>query len=290
MQGSARITQNLHFSDEEFRDENPELSRNYGNIMAANDATYWMLDDETIKSEGRSGIHAGNSRIKLSPTGDVPTIVAQGMTYPILLHELGKGIPELMSLWSLPTDPEERKYVLSQTDNLEAETNDIRIGPALWTRFIQEIPVDNQEVISLTWHRLQELSDYDFNSIVEGLLQNRTDAKNKIRMMAEEAMEELREENSDEALGVYGDDNDSDYKDEDGDLSTPEYGEEEEGEYTDPLLKKLLGGSEKEEEGPQETGNLNDMSDDELNKLMMSAIEDEDYEFASQIRDILKNR
>jgi protein-arginine kinase activator protein McsA len=32
------------------------------------------------------------------------------------------------------------------------------------------------------------------------------------------------------------------------------------------------------------------MSDDELRNLMRSAIEDEDYEFASEIRDILKNR
>ena len=287
MQGSARLTQNLHFADDDFRDENPDLSREYGKIMAANDANYWLMDDDTIKREGQGGIHAGNSRVKLSQTGGVPTIVAQGMTYPILLHELGKGIPELMSLWSLPTDPEERKYVLSQTDNLEAETNDIRLGPALWTKFIEEIPVENQEVVSLTWHKLQELSDYDFNSIVEGLLQNRTDAKNKIKMMAEEAIEELREEGSDEALGVYGGDEE---EDEEGDVATPEAGEEKEGEYTDPVLKKLLGGDEEEDEGPQETGNLEDMSKDQLVKLMQSAIEDEDYEFASQIRDILNNR
>jgi hypothetical protein len=147
--------------------------------------------------------------------------------------------------------------------------------------------LENQEAVSLTWHKLQELSDYDFNSIVEGLLQNRTDAKNKIKMMAEEAIEELREEGSDEALGVYGGDEE---EDEEGDVATPEAGEEKEGEYTDPVLKKLLGGDEEEDEGPQETGNLEDMSKDQLVKLMQSAIEDEDYEFASQIRDILNNR
>ena len=108
--------------------------------------------------------------------------------------------------------------------------------------------------------------------------------KNLIKK-GEEAIEELRQEASDDALGVYGNDD----NEEEGDLATPESGEEEEGEYTDPVLKKLLGGEKEEDEGPQETGDLKNMSVAELTKLMQSAIDDEDYEFASQIRDILKN-
>lgn len=281
MQGAARTTQNLHFEDDQFRDENPELSSQYGNIMAANDASYWMMDDSSIRQQGESGIHAGNSRIKLSPTGGAPKIIAQGMVYPILLHELGKGIPELMALWSLPTDAEERKYVLDQTDNLEAETNDIRLGPSLWTKFVQQIPVDNQEVISLTWHMLQELDDYEFNNVIEGLLKDSTNAQRRVQELAEEAMDELRNESSDESLGVYSDDD----GDDDGDVATPG----EDGEEEDEVLKRILGG-QKGEEGPEEPKDLDDMTDNELRDLMQSAIEDEDYEFATQIRDILNNR
>jgi hypothetical protein len=218
MQGSARKTQNLHFEDEQFREENPELSQQYGNIMAANDASYWMMSDETIKQQGQSGIHAGNSRIKISPTGGPPKIVAQGMTYPILLHELGKAIPELVALWSLPEDRAVKQYVLDKTDNLEAETNDIRLGPVLWDKFVRQIPVDNQEVISLTWHMLQELSDHEFNSIVEGLLRDSTNAQQKIQRLAEEALAELREEASDDEFGGY---EDSPEQDDDGDVLTP---------------------------------------------------------------------
>jgi hypothetical protein len=284
MQGAARKTQNLHFADDQFRDENPELSNQYGNIMAANDASYWMMDDNLIKQQGESGIHAGNSRVKVSSTGGVPKIIAQGMVYPILLHELGKSIPELMALWSLPTDAEERKYVLDQTDNLESETNDIRLGPVLWDKFLEQIPVDNQEVISLTWHMLQELDDYEFNGIVEGLLNNSTNAQRRIQELAEEAMDELRNESSDESLGVYSDD-----EDEEGDVATPEEDGDDEGGYSDPELKRILGGQQGEE-GPEEPKDLDDMSNQELQGLMQSAIEDEDYAFAAQIRDILNKR
>jgi hypothetical protein len=284
MQGAARKTQNLHFEDDQFREENPELSGQYGNIMAANDASYWMMDDNLIRQQGESGIHAGNSRIKLSTTGGAPKIIAQGMVYPILLHELGKAIPELMSLWSLPKDVEERKYVLDQTDNLEAETNDIRLGPVLWDKFVEQIPVDNQEVISLTWHMLQELDDYEFNGIVEGLLNNSTNAQRRVQELAEEAMDELRNESSDDSLGVYSGD-----EDEEGDVATPEEDGEEEGGYSDPELKRILGGQQGEE-GPEEPKDLDDMSNQELQGLMQSAVEDEDYVFASQIRDILNSR
>ena len=53
----------------------------------------------------------------------------------------------------------------------------------IWEKFVQQIPVDNQEVISLTWNMLQELSDEEFNSIIEGLVSGRGDYQNTIRRM-----------------------------------------------------------------------------------------------------------
>jgi hypothetical protein len=277
MHGAARKSQNIHHMDDQLRQENPRLSQNYANLMAANDASYWMMNDEDIKTQGRQGIHAGNVRVKLSdqPNG-VPKIIAQGVVFPVLLHELAKGVIELMSLWSLPVDAEERKYVLDKTDNLDNETNDIRLGTIFWEKFVRQIPTDNQEVISLTWNMMQELSDDEFNSIIEGLSNDRTDSQMKVQRIAEEAAEELRREASDDTFGMYGDDDDKDG----GDVETPDEDEEE----TNPTV---LGG---EKEGPEEPKDLNDMTDDELRGLMKSAIEDEDYEFASEIRDILKNR
>jgi hypothetical protein len=201
---------------------------------------------------------------------------------------LAKGVVELMSLWSLPTDAEERKYVLDKTDNLDSETNDIRLGPIIWSKFVEQIPVDNQEVISLTFNMLQELSDSEFNSIVDGLLQNRTEAQTKVRRLAEEAMEELRREASDETFGMYGE------PDEDDDVATPE-DKEEDGEYSDPELRRILGGQKTEPTEPEngeEDGDiaLEDMSVSELRELMKIAIENEDYEYASEIRDILNKR
>lgn len=267
--GSARKSQNLHHMDDELRTNDATLNTDYANLMAANDASYFLLDDSTIKSQGETGIHAGNSRVQLSrEKGGRPKVIAQGMVFPILLHELSKGVLELMSLWSLPVDAQERQYVLDKTDNLESETNDIRLGAKLWEKFVNEIPVENQEVISLTWNYLQKLSDSEFNSIIDGLLANSTDARNKVRRMAEDAIEELETEAYEDAIGS----SDDEYEDENPPVETPEVPETPEAPET-----------------PEDVA-LEDMSDEELRSLMMSAIDDEDYEYASQIRDILKNR
>ena len=228
MHGAARKSQNLHHLDDQLRQENPQLGRNYANLMAANDANYFLIDDDTIKSEGESGIHAGNVRIDLS-NPEKPKVIAQGMVFPILLHELSKGVVELMSLWGLPEDAETRRYVLDKTDNLSSETNDIRLGTKIWERFVSQIPFDNQEVISLTWNMLQELPDTEYNQIIEGLVQNSTDAEQKVKRLADEALEELRKESSDDVFGGY---DDSPEQEDDGDTLTPP--EEEGGREVTP--------------------------------------------------------
>jgi hypothetical protein len=234
-----------------------------------------LADDDTIRREGESGVHAGNVRLDLS-NPEKPKIIAQGIIFPILLHELAKGVVELMSLWSLPKDPEVSKYVLDKTDNLESETNDIRLGTKIWEKFVQQIPTENQEVVSLTWHMLQELPDSEFNSIIEGLIKGESEAQQSVRRLAEDALEELRNEASEESLGGY---DDSDEGDTDGDLAEPE-GEEEE----DDLLKSLLAKNEPEEVSYE------DMSKRELEMEIDKALDAGDMELVRHLGSILNSK
>ena len=279
MHGAARKSQNLHHLDDQLREENPELGRNYANLMAANDANYFLVDDETIKREGESGIHAGNVRIDLS-NPEKPKIIAQGMVFPILLHELSKGVVELMSLWSLPEDPEIRKYVLDKTDNLDSETNDIRLGSKIWEKFVAQIPVDNQEVVSLTWSMLQGLPDTEFNSIIEGLIQDRTESQQKVRRMADEALDELQREASEDVLGGF---EDSPVEDEDGDTLTPP----EEGEEDDEL-SRLMGDQDDEEDNSEP--NYENMSRRDLEMAIDDALDAGDMELVRYLGSILNNK
>lgn len=276
--GAARKSQNLHHMDDVLRQENPQLGQHYSNVMAANDANYFLLDNQSIKSEGESGIHAGNVKLDLS-NPQKPKIIAQGMVFPFLLHELSKGVLELMSLWGLPENSEERKYVLDKTDNLESETNDIRLGAKIWEKFVQQIPVDNQEVLSLTWNMLQGLGDDEFNSTIEGLISGSGDAQNKVRRLADEALEELRQESSDEVLGGYEEEG----GDEDGDTLTPPEDTDDSSEISnDDIIPN--------EDGESDEPNYESMSKRDLEREIDLALDSGDMDLVRQLGSILNKK
>jgi hypothetical protein len=96
MHGAARKGQNLfHMASDDLRRIDPSLAQDYSKLMAGNDFMYWALSDDTIAQESESGVHAG--QVKVSLAGPKPKIIAQGMTFPFLLHELTKGVLELIS-------------------------------------------------------------------------------------------------------------------------------------------------------------------------------------------------
>lgn len=264
MHGAARKSQNLHHLADELREGDPSLNRDYSNIMAANDYMYWGMSDDDIREQGRHGVHAGN--VKLDLSGEKPKIIAQGIVFPILLHELAKGVMELMSLWSLPENKDVRDYVTDKTDHLDAETNDIRLGQYIWSKFVEQIPVDNQEVISLTFNKLQKLSTREFNSVISGLVNDQEQARSVVRELANESIEELRSEEYEEAIGQYSDD---DYE-EDGGLATQE----------PPAEDEPMDGSGEED--------YSTWSRRELESAIDAALDANDFDLVSKLSQYLK--
>ena len=69
-----------------------------------------------------------------------PTIQAKGVNFPILVHELIKGVMELFSHHGEGEDKELFKQAMKMEDTLDKETWDVRLGPAIWDRIRQQFP------------------------------------------------------------------------------------------------------------------------------------------------------
>ena len=67
-------------------------------------------------------------------------IKAQGVLFPILCHEVIKGIEEALSKFGYSEDPEIAKGVLGQSDILSNEAMQLRIGPELVDRIRECLP------------------------------------------------------------------------------------------------------------------------------------------------------
>jgi len=124
----------------------------YGILMSVNDSLYWQLSDEKMKMMMGSIGGKEEVRRKTNP----PTIVARGVNFPILVHELIKGIMELFAIQGRPTDEEGNEdeeswsEIEGSEDTLEKELWDLRLGPPIWDRirrqFPEEILLDENKV------------------------------------------------------------------------------------------------------------------------------------------------
>lgn len=117
----------------------PQLATLYRQIMAAADLVYFTMEQMIeMMSQTGSGI-AGKVDIQDADEdedggdeGPDTKIVASGLIFPILLHEIIKGLEEAPAREQFADmDPQRAADVMGQTDVLSNEPMQLRLGPAV---------------------------------------------------------------------------------------------------------------------------------------------------------------
>ena len=130
----------------------PRLYPAYLGIMAVNDMLYFTME-QAIEMMSQTGQGVAG-KVELDPDdeegedGDEggqesesdTKIVADGMIFPILCHEIIKGIEEAKGRHGLPQDADLRQKVQGQTDVLSNEPMQLRIGPEIVEKFREALP------------------------------------------------------------------------------------------------------------------------------------------------------
>ena len=216
MQGSAKKALYLyHMVSDELNEIDQTLMNLYGVVISANDLMYWILPDMMGGGGGEGAPVFGKEKIDLSTTP--PTVVAKGMTFPVLVHELHKGVMEYLSLHGLPGDKELRQKVMDKTDFLEDEMWDLRLGPGLWERFIDAIGADDFDIKNHLYSEIIQMPAAEFLKFMKELQSGSKEGKEKMVDLAKKIKSEIQQDDYEEATGEY---------DEEGELSTPEIDEE----------------------------------------------------------------
>jgi hypothetical protein len=120
---------------------NPSLYQSYLGIMAINDFMYFsmeqMIEMMSQTGQGVAGkVELGDNDDDEDEGGEGEekpdtVIKAYGLIFPILCHEIIKGIEEGKGRHGLPQDQGMREKVLGQTDVLHHEPMQLRIGPEI---------------------------------------------------------------------------------------------------------------------------------------------------------------
>tara|TARA_R110000803_G_scaffold60710_2_gene120143 strand:+ start:18093 stop:20726 length:2634 start_codon:yes stop_codon:yes gene_type:complete len=214
MQGSSKKALYLyHLVSDELESVSPDLLNLYGVVMSSNDLMYWLMPD--MMGGGGDGEEApvfGKESVDLSTTP--PTIRVKGMTFPVLTHELHKGIMEYMSLHGLPGDKGMREKVMDKADFLEDEMWDLRLGPGIWERFLDSIGENDFEIKNHLYSEVIQMPASEFLSFMKEIQSGSDKGKQMMVDLANRIKDEIKQDEYDEVSG--GEFND--YEEEEGDV------------------------------------------------------------------------
>jgi hypothetical protein len=214
----------------------PSLYRDYLGIMAINDFLYFSME-QMIEMMSQTGQGVAG-KVELKNNDDEgeegeegeekpdTKIVAEGMIFPILCHEIIKGIEEGKGRYGLPKDPSLRQKVQGQVDVLSNEPMQLRIGPEIVEKIRLALPDEmyeesNKGLINWFHTLLYQIPAQEFLEVIGQAISEDESKVKKATARFKEIMREAQqlksdfedyqeEESSDLDNYGGGDDNDDD--------------------------------------------------------------------------------
>lgn len=190
IQGAAKKTNHMfHLVDDELTEFDPRLPNKYSKLMSSADYVYYIIP------EMENGVNGGVVRVQFpSDTNPKAVIYAQALVFPVLIHELVKGVMELISAHGLPQDKKIGEYVINKADFLAAEPWDMRLGPGIWSRFTNLIEPDDFNLKHQVYMELVKLPVKEFNVIMREIMLGSKEGKKIIKDIIKNIKKELQEE------------------------------------------------------------------------------------------------
>jgi hypothetical protein len=239
MQGAAKKGQYI-FQKPEVKARldaiNPSLYKDYLGVMTINDFLYFTREQMIeMMSQTGQGI-AGKVELADADEGGEEgesqpdtKIIATGLIFPILCHEIIKGLEEAKSRHGLPKEPGLRQKVQQQTDTLTNEPMQLRIGPEIVEKLRFALPNEmysdkNKGLINWFHILLYQIEAKEFLDIIGNAI---SEDNSKVKMATQKFEEIMREAKK---MKQEFDD----YKEE-----TPEVGNENDDDDLDDFLRGL---------------------------------------------------
>jgi hypothetical protein len=215
---------------------NPSLYKDYLGIMAINDFLYFSQEQMIeMMSQTGQGIAGKVELADADEDGEEgesqsdTKIIATGLIFPILCHEITKGLEEAKGRHGLPKEPGLRQKVQQQTDTLSNEPMQLRIGPEIVEKLRFALPNEmysdaNKGLINWFHILLYQIEAKEFLDIIGNAI---SDDNSKVKMATRKFEEIMREAKK---MKQEFDD----YKEE-----TPEVGNENDDDDLDDFLRGL---------------------------------------------------
>lgn len=195
IQGSA--TDNI-FHFEKVRDElnriDPRLADMYGKLQSVLNLGMWVTSP--MMTNAQSAV--GAEELEFDEEGNC-TIVVKALTFPLLIHELIKGLMEYVTAKSLPEDEAIKGALLSRVDTNENELFDMMLGPVLWRQFAAAVGEENENLLVDVWNKMlllpatfSEDLGGGFIELIKKMTKDPETARDVIHPLVQEIIQEIK--------------------------------------------------------------------------------------------------
>lgn len=159
-------------------DINPALVEKYNEILKS---AFGIYDDENAIAMMLAALaqnqkmQGGESEMVYDEDTDQFVIKAKAICFPMLLHEIVKGLYEIVGTEGFGADKEKNKAIIGAVDKLSNEPNDLRFGKFLYdavTKIYNDSNIDDARVRELFFAELYKLEEDEFLSFVENAVNN----------------------------------------------------------------------------------------------------------------------
>jgi hypothetical protein len=194
----------------ELNDINPQLMDLYAVTQSLMEHAYWIFPD----MEGMAGGGGGQmGQSEVDEETDPPTVKAKAVTFPLLIHEMVKGVYEIFGTHGLPDDPKQQEMILNAEDTLPAEIWDSRLGPIFWEKFLASYPMelydeDKKHIQHYLFMRFSALDAREFMMVAKLILNGDPKGNKFIQNMVNDIARDLQRQEYNDAMGDEDDEDD----------------------------------------------------------------------------------
>ena len=157
---------------------NPALVEKYNEILKL---AFGIYDDENAiammlaaLAQGQK-MEGGESEMEYDEENDQFVIKAKAICFPMLVHEIVKGLYEIVGTEGFGPDKEKNQAIVGAVDKLSNEPNDLRFGKFLYdaiSKLYIDSDVEDARVRELFFAALYKLPDDEFFPFVENAVNN----------------------------------------------------------------------------------------------------------------------
>jgi hypothetical protein len=175
-----------HLVADELDKINPELKELYNYYTSTLGITIWLMDPDKFQQaiDDDIQITQGYNQLQFNKQkGFGGQVQAKGINFPVLLHELNKGVIDWLISAGIPQDynADELKYYYSKADDYINEPWHYTLSPTLWSDLLEAAQVPNEEIPKLI-SRIVKLSYLELVDLFRLIQDNKEEATKKIKL------------------------------------------------------------------------------------------------------------